>query len=139
MIHFFYEDCSPLNQTLEKKLKKTTQLIEKEGFNNGNISVIFCSDDYLLSLNKKHLNHDYFTDIITFSFNEEGIISGDLFISVDRTRENAEKNRASFSNEVGRLVIHGMLHLCGFNDKLEEEAKTMRIKEEEYLKMFGFT
>lgn len=139
MIHFFYEDCSPLNQTLEKKLKKTTQLIEKEGFNNGNISVIFCSDDYLLSLNKKHLNHDYFTDIITFSFNEEGIISGDLFISVDRTRENAEKNRASFSNEVARLVIHGMLHLCGFNDKLEEEAKTMRIKEEEYLKMFGFT
>ena len=139
MIHFFYEDCSPLNQTLEKKLKKTTQLIDKEGFNNGNISVIFCSDDYLLSLNKKHLNHDYFTDIITFSFNEEGIISGDLFISVDRTRENAEKNRASFSNEVARLVIHGMLHLCGFNDKLEEEAKTMRIKEEEYLKMFGFT
>lgn len=139
MIHFFYEDCSPLNQTLEKKLKKTTQLIEKEGFNNGNISVIFCSDDYLLSLNKKHLNHDYFTDIITFSFNEEGIISGDLFISVDRTTENAEKNRASFSNEVARLVIHGMLHLCGFNDKLEEEAKTMRIKEEEYLKMFGFT
>ena len=139
MIHFFYEDCLSLNQTLEKKLKKTTQLIEKEGFNNGNISVIFCSDDYLLSLNKKHLNHDYFTDIITFSFNEEGVISGDLFISVDRTRENAEKNNVSISNELARLVIHGMLHLCGFNDKSQEEINVIRNKEEEYLKMFGFT
>ena len=93
MIHFFYEDCLPFNQTLQKNLDKTTQLVEKEGFNQGELSVIFCSDDYLLSLNKTYLNHDYFTDIITFSYNKEGIVSGDLFISVDRTRENAEKKQ----------------------------------------------
>ena len=139
MIHFFYEDCLPFNQTLQKKLEKTTQLVEKEGFNQGELSVIFCSDDYLLSLNKTYLNHDYFTDIITFSYNEEGIVSGDLFISVDRTRDNAEKNNVSISNELARLVIHGMLHLCGFNDKSQEEINVIRKKEEEYLKMFGFT
>lgn len=139
MIHFFYEDCLSLNLTLENKLEKTTQLIEIEGFNPGEISVIFCSDDYLLSLNKTYLNHDYFTDIITFSYNKEGFISGDLFISVDRTRDNAEKNKVSYSNELARLVIHGMLHLCGFNDKSQEEVKLIRHKEEEYLKMFGFT
>ena len=139
MIHFFYEDCLPFNQTLQKKLEKTTQLVEKEGFNQGELSVIFCSDDYLLSLNKMYLNHDYFTDIITFSYNEEGIVSGDLFISVDRTKENAEKNNVSISNELARLVIHGMLHLCGFNDKSQEEINVIRNKEEEYLKIFGFT
>ena len=139
MIHFFYEDCLPFNQTLQKKLDKTIQLVEKEGFNQGELSVIFCSDDYLLSLNKTYLNHDYFTDIITFSYNKEGIVSGDLFISVDRTRENAEKNNVSISNELARLVIHGMLHLCGFNDKSQEEINVIRNKEEEYLKMFGFT
>ena len=139
MIHFFYEDCSPFNQTLQNKLEKTTQLVEKEGFKKGELSVIFCSDDYLLSLNKMYLNHDYFTDIITFSYNEEGIVSGDLFISVDRTKENAEKNNVSISNELARLVIHGMLHLCGFNDKSQEEINVIRNKEEEYLKMFGFT
>ena len=139
MIRFFHEDCLPIKQTHEKKLKKTIQLVEKEGFKQGEVSVVFCSDDYLLSLNKKYLNHDYFTDIITFSYNEEGLISGDLFISIDRAKENAEKNKASFSNELSRLVIHGMLHLCGFNDKSQEEIKTMRLKEEEYLKTFGFT
>lgn len=139
MIHFFYEDCLPLNLTLENKLEKTTQLIEIERFNTGEISVIFCSDDYLLSLNKEFLNHDYFTDIITFSYNEENVVSGDLFISIDRTKENAEKNKVSFSNELARLVIHGMLHLCGFNDKSQEEVKAIRQKEEEYLEMYGFT
>ncbi len=139
MIRFFHEDCLPIKQTHEKKLEKTIQLVEKEGFKQGEVSVVFCSDDYLLSLNKKYLNHDYFTDIITFSYNEEGLISGDLFISIDRAKENAEKNKDSFSNELSRLVIHGMLHLCGFNDKSQEEIKTMRLKEEEYLKTFGFT
>lgn len=139
MIRFFYEDCSPVYKTHEKKLAETIQLVEKEGFISGDMSVVFCSDDYLLDLNKKHLNHDYFTDIITFSYNEEGLISGDLFISLDRAIDNAEKNKVSFSNEVARLVIHGMLHLCGFNDKSQEETKDMRLKEEEYLKMFGFT
>lgn len=138
-MHFFYEDCRPIKHTSKTQLKKTTQLVEKEGFKPGDVCVVFCSDDYLLSLNKKHLNHDYFTDIITFSYNEKGLISGDLFISLDRARDNAEKNKVSFSNEIARLVIHGLLHLCGFNDKSPDEIKTMRLKEEEYLKMFGFT
>ena len=138
-MHFFYEDCRPTKHTSKTQLKNTPQLVEKEGFKLGDVCVIFCSDDYLLSLNKKHLNHDYFTDIITFSYNEEGLISGDLFISLERANENSEKNNASFSNEIARLVIHGLLHLCGFNDKSPDEIKTMRLKEEEYLKMFGFT
>ena len=105
----------------------------------GNINIIFCSDDYLLSINKAHLNHDFYTDIITFSFNREKEISGDLFISVDRAKENSEINNETYLNETSRLVIHGLLHLCGYNDKTDAQSKTMRSKENQYLKMIGFT
>ena len=105
----------------------------------GSINVIFCSDDYLLSLNKEHLNHDFYTDIITFSYNNEKEISGDLFISIDRAKENSEKNGEPFINETSRLVIHGLLHLCGYNDKSKDEIIVMRAKEKQYLEMIGFT
>ncbi len=139
MINFFYEDCIPLNKNNEESLKKIVQLFDKEGFTCGDISVVFCSDTYLLSLNKKYLNHDYFTDIITFPYNEGELINGDLFVSLDRAKENAIDNNEAFSREISRLVIHGCLHLCGFNDKSREEITVMRLKEEEYLKLFGFT
>ena len=139
MINFFYEDCIPLNKNNEESLKKTVQLFDKEGFTCGDISVVFCSDTYLLSLNKKYLNHDYFTDIITFPYNEGELINGDLCVSLDRAKENAIDNNEAFSREISRLVIHGCLHLCGFNDKSREEITVMRLKEEEYLKLFGFT
>ena len=139
MIYFFYEACDPLLSTHEEKAIKSTQLIENEGFKTGSINVIFCSDDYLLSLNKEHLNHDFYTDIITFSYNNEKEISGDLFISIDRAKENSEKNGEPFINETSRLVIHGLLHLCGYNDKSKDEIIVMRAKEKQYLEMIGFT
>ena len=137
MIHFFYEECVPLPKEHEVSALESSQLIDSEGFVLGNINIIFCSDDYLLSINKAHLNHDFYTDIITFSFNREKEISGDLFISVDRAKENSEINNETYLNETSRLVIHGLLHLCGYNDKTDAQSKTMRSEENQYVKMIG--
>jgi len=139
MIQFFYEDCDKEVSINEKELLKTTQLIDIEGFKKGELTVVFCSDAYLLTMNKQHLNHDYYTDIITFSYVEDGIISGDLFISVDRVFENAIHERVSNQKEMARVLIHGLLHLCGYNDKTKEESRVMRLKENQYLLMIGFT
>jgi rRNA maturation RNase YbeY len=139
MIQYFYEDCEPGGTIVEKELLKTTQLIDNEGFSKGELCVVFCSDPYLLTMNKRHLNHDYYTDIITFSYGNGLVISGDLFISVDRVYENANKEGVSKQNELARVMIHGLLHLCGYNDKTDEEIRVMRLKEKEYLSMIGFT
>ena len=139
MINFFFEDCESTSFRDENQLLKTPQVVEREGFKLGFLNIIFCSDRYLLLLNKQHLNHDYFTDIITFPFVDEKIISGDLFISLDRVSENAETQKVSKQKELARVVIHGILHLCGYNDKQEEEVAMMRSKEKEYLNLIGFT
>ena len=139
MIRFFYEDCETRGFINENNLLKTTQVIDNEGFKKGELTVVFCSDPYLLNLNKQHLNHDYYTDIITFSYVEGDVISGDLFISIDRVSENAGQEGVSQSNELSRVLIHGLLHLCGYNDKEEEEIKVIRKKEKQYLSMIGFT
>ncbi len=99
----------------------------------GEIVIIFCSDEYILEINKKHLNHDYYTDIITFDYCVENIISGDLYISIDRVKENAKTFNDSFLNELTRVVIHGVLHLCGYSDKTEVDQKNMRNLENKYL------
>ena len=99
----------------------------------GDISIIFVSDSYLLEMNQKYLNHDYFTDIITFDYCEHNIISGDLFISVDRVKENADSFNVDELTEIHRVMIHGVLHLCGYKDKTEEEEKNMRLLENKYL------
>ena len=99
----------------------------------GDISIIFVSDQYLLEMNQKYLNHDYFTDIITFDYCEHNIISGDLFISVDRVKENADSFNVDELTEIHRVMIHGVLHLCGYKDKTEEEEKNMRLLENKYL------
>lgn len=139
MIQFFYEDCLPLQKEHELKATESTQLVGLEGFKLGEVSAIFCSDAYLLEINKGHLNHDYYTDIITFSYNNKAIVSGDLFISIDRVKENASIYQVSLLNETSRIVIHGLLHLCGYSDKSKEETALMRSKEKQYLKMIGFT
>ena len=97
-----------------------------------NVSIVFCSDSYLLDLNQQHLNHDYYTDILTFPFHEPGTkwLMGDIFISIDRVRENAVTTKNSFSNELHRVIIHGILHLIGFNDQSEEEESKMRLLED---------
>ena len=110
-----------------------SKTIQEEGFLLGDITVIFVTDGYLLEMNKKHLNHDYYTDIITFDYCEGNIISGDLFISVDRVRENAATFDSPFLQELKRVMIHGVLHLCGHKDKTKEEEENMRSLENKYL------
>ena len=101
----------------------------------GDISIIFCSDPYILEVNLKYLQHDYFTDIITFDYCEGNRLSGDLFISVDSVRENAEYYSVEFEDELNRVIVHGILHLIGYDDHSDEEKIIMRKKENYYLQM----
>ena len=107
------------------------------GYNLGELSIIFCCDEYLLDINKKHLNHDFYTDIITFNYNVEKKLNGDLFVSVDRVKDNAILFNENFNVELFRVIIHGVLHLCGFNDKTIDEQKEMRSKENYYLSLMS--
>ena len=111
------------------------QAIAKENHETGNIDYIFCSDNYLLELNKEHLNHDTYTDIITFNYCEDNVVSSDIFVSIDRVKENAKTFEVSFENELNRVMIHGILHLVGYNDKTEAEQQVMRSKEDFYLSL----
>jgi len=108
----------------------------KENFRAGDINIIFCSDDYLLDLNKKFLSHDFYTDIITFDNCADKIISGDLFISIDRVRDNSKTYSSSFDEELHRVIVHGVLHLLGYKDKTKAQSKIMREKESFYLNLF---
>jgi len=99
----------------------------------GDISIIFCSDSYILDVNMKYLQHDYFTDIITFDYCEGDRISGDLFISIDSVRENAIQYGAAFEEELNRVMVHGVLHLIGYDDHKKDDKKVMREKENYYL------
>ena len=99
------------------------------------VNVVFCSDDYLLKMNQDFLNHDYLTDVITFDYSEESV-SSDVFISVDRVIENAKLFGVDFSHELMRVMVHGVLHLCGFKDKSVEEEQLMRSMEDHYLNLF---
>ncbi len=111
-------------------------LILSEGFVIGDVAIVLCSDDYLLKVNQDFLNHDYYTDIITFDYCENGIINGDLLISTDRVLENSISEKTDFSDELHRVVFHGVLHLCGFKDKSKKDIEMMRFKESYYLNLF---
>ena len=102
----------------------------------GEINYIFCSDNYLHELNVQHLNHDTLTDIITFDYSNSGIISGDIFISIDRVKENSIDFKVKFENELKRVMAHGVLHLIGFNDKSPEQQKEMSAQEDEAISLF---
>ena len=101
----------------------------------GDINIIFCSDNYILDINIKYLQHDYFTDIITFDYCEGKKLSGDLFISIDSVRENSEHYGTEFADELNRVMVHGVLHLIGYDDHTEEDIKVMRSKEDYYLNL----
>ncbi|MDR1181006.1 MAG: rRNA maturation RNase YbeY [Bacteroidales bacterium] len=138
-ICFYNED---VNYVLVFKRKISAWLllvIEEEQKKLGSISYIFCSDDYLLQMNKQYLNADYFTDVITFDYTEELLISGDIFISVDRVKENAKTYGQKYFQEMIRVILHGVLHLCGYKDKTEQEIKQMRGKEDYYLQKFDLS
>ncbi len=133
MTTFHFEDVKPFDLDSKKYNQKISYIIDNEGFIEKEITIILCSDLYLLKMNKQHLNHDYFTDIITFSYNTDNQISGDLFISLDRLKDNAAIFDVSVNEELERVIYHGVLHLCGYKDKTDKEVSVMREKEKYYL------
>jgi len=136
MINYNFE--TDFNLVNQKKITEwVTNTIHKENYKLEEISYIFCDDNYLLGLNINYLDHDTLTDIISFDYSVGKIISGDIFISIERVKENAEKFKVDFKNELHRVIIHGILHYCGYKDKTEDEKKEMRYKEDYYLNVLN--
>ena len=135
MVRYFFED-TPF-QFKPKRLTSSwlKMVAESEIRKLGDINVIFCSDNYILDINQKYLQHDYFTDIITFDYCEGNKLSGDLFISVDSVRENSIYYHTAFEDELNRIIVHGLLHLIGYDDHTEEDIAQMRSKENYYLEL----
>ena len=135
IINFYSENDFELKDVsgFENWIKRVIASEEKK---TGEISFIFCDDDYLLEINRKYLDHDTFTDIISFDTSVGNILNGDIFISTQRVRENAGEYNVAFEEELQRVVIHGVLHLCGYKDKSKDEEQLMRRKEEEKMEMF---
>ncbi len=132
---FFHSEC---NFTLSKQDARSKWIVNSVNNENkivGDLSFIFCSDKYLLEKNIKFLGHNSYTDIITFDYCEGEIINGDIFVSVERVTENANTFGVDFENELDRVLIHGVLHLAGYQDKSKEEASAMREKEDFYLSL----
>jgi rRNA maturation RNase YbeY len=136
MIDFEFLDLEIPGFDSEFFISSLESLIGSENFESGEITIVFCTDDYLLEINKTYLNHDFYTDIITFDYSENDLVSGDLFISIDRVKDNAESFSVSFDNELKRVIYHGVLHLCGYKDKTENDEKEMREKENFYMNQF---
>lgn len=134
MIYFHNADVSYSFQKKNVLKKWLTESMMNEGCSVEKIDIILCSDSYLLDINKKFLEHDYFTDIITFDYSEGKNLIGELYISVDRVKENAKSFNKTIYNELCRVFIHGCLHLAGYKDKSETEELIMREKEDFYLK-----
>jgi probable rRNA maturation factor len=136
MIKFNYHDrsFSAKGKTFIKSF--LLDLFKREKRLAGNIQYIFCSDKYLLGINKQFLQHDYYTDIITFDLSIDKQINAEIYISVDRVKENAAEFGVPYQQEMLRVIIHGALHLCGYSDKTKREITFMRAKESEYLRKF---
>ncbi|MEC5394130.1 rRNA maturation RNase YbeY [Bergeyella sp. RCAD1439] len=132
MINYFFEaiDQIPLAENTTSWLEN---IIFSENKKPGKINYIFCDDDYLLQVNRTYLQHDYYTDIITFDYSKGKTISGDIFVSLPRISDNATTLSETFDQELRRVLAHGILHLCGYKDKTEDEQKEMRGKEDFYL------
>lgn len=133
MISYFSEDIDFVFKGKLFNNKWLKMVAESEVRRIGDINIIFCSDNYILDVNMKYLQHDYFTDIITFDYCEKKTLSGDLFISIDSVRENATFYGSDFETELNRVMVHGILHLIGYDDHEEEDIKMMRYKENYYL------
>ena len=137
MITFHFEEIPEFK--LAKGIKSWLEsIIIEEGKKPGEISYILCDDDYLLKVNQDFLKHDYYTDIITFDYVRGKIISGDIFVSLQRIEDNAAQQNADFHKEFHRVLAHGILHLCGYKDKSDDEQILMRQKEDFYLSQLDF-
>lgn len=134
MIQFFNEDVVFKMQQVRKTRAWLKHVIETEEFVLNQLNYVFCSDEYLLNINRQYLNHDFYTDIITFDNSEgEGEVEGDIFISIDRVKENAQELHKSFEEELRRVLVHGILHLVGYDDIEDEQELQMRNKEDFYI------
>jgi rRNA maturation RNase YbeY len=139
VIHFFYEDVKFRLRTVRNTKSWIKDVIRAEGKGLGEINYVFCSDAFLAHLNIQYLQHNTLTDIITFNIAEEvDSIGGDIYISVDRVKENADVFKVSFDQELHRVIIHGVLHLLGYLDKTVNQKRTMRKKEDAYLSLRTF-
>ena len=135
MINYFYKNTNFIFKGKLLNNKWLRLVAESEIRKIGDVNIIFCSDNYILNVNQQYLQHDYFTDIITFDYCEGEKLSGDLFISVDSVRENAVEYGTEFKEELNRVIVHGILHLIGYDDHSDEDIKVMRQKEDYYLSL----
>jgi len=135
MISFNYELDFQLDSE-EQVSKWLSRVIQSENFREGEICYVFCNDDYLHKLNVQFLNHDTFTDIISFDYSIGKELHGDIFISIERVKENAENFNEEFNEELKRVMVHGVLHYCGYKDKSDKDARIMREKENHHLNLF---
>ncbi|WP_375325895.1 rRNA maturation RNase YbeY [Flagellimonas sp. GZD32] len=135
MIEFHFKSDVVL-QGLSNYSDWINRILESESHTLGQIDYVLCTDDYLIELNVEYLNHDTLTDIITFDYTDGNVVSGDIFISTERVKENASDFHVDWENELLRVMAHGILHLVGYSDKTIEEKKLMRKKEDEKIKMF---
>ncbi|MDF3028226.1 MAG: metalloprotease ybeY [Fluviicola sp.] len=139
MVEVFFEDIEEVpGVNPEFLFAWYSNVCEVENKSLGDVSIIFCSDEHLLQMNKEYLQHDYYTDIITFDYTEDNLVSGDLFISVDRVEDNSNEFDSLFQDELHRVCVHGLLHLCGYKDKSEKDEELMRSKENEMLMLRKF-
>ena len=138
IIQFSYSNVSSILIKNKKSIKDLIkQIFLKEGKVLGRLQYVFCQDDYLLQINQSHLQHDYYTDIITFDLSDTlDETVGEIYISIDRVKENSTQHQTIFDQELLRVIFHGALHLCGYRDKTKREITIMRQKEEEYLLLF---
>ncbi|OKL40822.1 rRNA maturation RNase YbeY [Pontibacter flavimaris] len=138
-IEFFSEDVEFELNNPEQVAEWIASIVARHGQDLSNLTYIFCSDDYLHEINVEYLDHDTLTDIITFNnADEDGIIEGDVFISIDRVRDNAQDHGTAFEDELHRVIIHGVLHLLGFKDKTEAQEALMRKEEDSSLSLRKF-
>ena len=135
MVSYFKEDTSFAFKEKRLTSRWLKFVAQAEAKKLGDIGIIFCSDNYILDVNIKYLQHDYYTDIITFDYCDGDTLSGDLFISVDSVRENASFYGTEFPVELNRVIVHGLLHLIGYDDHTEEDIAVMRAKENYYLSL----
>lgn len=135
MVSYFTQDTAFMYKDRRLTTRWLKEVALREGCKIGAVSVIFCSDPVILDVNRKYLGHDYYTDIITFDYCEEEVLNGDLFISVDTVRANAAEYGTLFHEELHRVIVHGVLHLIGYDDHSEADIAEMRMKENEYLEL----
>lgn len=138
-INFFSEEISFKPKNVAKLKAWLKEVAAEEGYQIGTLNYVFCNDEYILQANKQYLQHDYYTDIITFDYTNKQKISGDLIVSIDTVSSNAEMFGVDANHELSRVVVHGVLHLCGYKDKQPEEEVLMREKENYYLNKFNVT